>query len=104
MIERADLDLFRRQVQALLNRPNAAPQLAGVACQTRVIVGKLDTWSPVEQHRQMAAMIPHARLAVVEDCGHMSLVEQPAAVSAALLDWVRAPSLEDQPPVAQAAG
>jgi pimeloyl-ACP methyl ester carboxylesterase len=38
----------------------------------------------------MAAAIRGARLVVIEECGHMSTVEQPDAVTAALRDWLRA--------------
>jgi pimeloyl-ACP methyl ester carboxylesterase len=36
----------------------------------------------------MARMIPDARLCVVEDCGHLSTIEQPQAVTALLRDWL----------------
>ena len=38
-----------------------------------------DAWSPVAQHEEMAAMIPGAALAVVDDCGHMAPMERPDA-------------------------
>jgi pimeloyl-ACP methyl ester carboxylesterase len=88
MVERADSELFRLQINALLTRPNAEPLLAQIGLPTCVIVGNQDSWSPVEQSRAMAARIPGATLEVVEDCGHMSLVEQPEAISAALLGWM----------------
>jgi pimeloyl-ACP methyl ester carboxylesterase len=95
MVARADVGLFQRQIQALLTRPEAGPLLSSIDCETSVIVGRQDGWSPVEQHRQMASQIANGQLVVVEDCGHMSLVEQPEAVTAALLQWIRAPRLED---------
>ncbi len=36
----------------------------------------------------MAAAIPGARLAVIEDCGHMSLLERPAEVNRAMAAWL----------------
>ena len=38
----------------------------------------------MSQHEEIAASIPHSKLVVVEDCGHMSPVEQPDAVTNAL--------------------
>jgi pimeloyl-ACP methyl ester carboxylesterase len=35
----------------------------------------------------MADLIPHAQLTLVAECGHMSPMEQPEAVSQWLLDW-----------------
>jgi len=94
MIERADVALFKRQINALLTRPDAGPGLPRIEAPTHVMVGRQDGWSPVEQHREMAARIPNAELVVIEDCGHMSLVEQPQAVAAALVRWIQAPRPE----------
>ena len=88
MIERADSALFRSQIDALLNRPNAEPLLERIGCPTCVIVGNQDSWSPVEQSRAMAALIPGATLEIVEDSGHMSLVEQPEAINSVLQGWM----------------
>jgi len=90
MIERATPELFQRQIGALLTRPNAHKGLAAIPCPTAVIVGRQDAWSPLSQHEEMAALIPHAWLAVIEDSGHMSPVEQPEAVTEALADWLKA--------------
>jgi pimeloyl-ACP methyl ester carboxylesterase len=89
MVERATPQLFQRQIAALLGRPNAHRGLAAIPCPTAVIVGREDAWSPLAQHEEMAALIPEARLTVIEGSGHMSPVEQPQAVAEALLKWVR---------------
>ncbi|MEI9892324.1 MAG: alpha/beta hydrolase [Caulobacteraceae bacterium] len=89
MVERATPKLFQRQVGALLTRPNAHRGLAAIPCPTAVIVGRQDGWSPLAQHEEMAALIPHAWLTVIEDCGHMAPMEQPQAVAEALLRWLR---------------
>jgi pimeloyl-ACP methyl ester carboxylesterase len=88
MVMRATPEQHRRQIQALLNRPDARPQLPRIACQTLVMVGRQDRWSPLAQHEEIAALIPNAELVVIEDSGHMSLVEQPDQVSEALLRWL----------------
>jgi pimeloyl-ACP methyl ester carboxylesterase len=36
----------------------------------------------------MASAIPGSRLEVVEDCGHLSTLERPVEVSAALRRWL----------------
>ena len=53
------------------------------------IVGRQDAWSPLAQHEEIAALIPKAWLTVIEDCGHMSSVEQPEAVAEALVGWLQ---------------
>jgi pimeloyl-ACP methyl ester carboxylesterase len=37
----------------------------------------------------MAALIANSELVVIEHCGHMSTMEQPAAVTAALRHWLQ---------------
>ena len=52
--------------------------------------GRQDPVTPLADHEAMAACVPGARLAVVEDCGHLSTIEQPEAVTVELTRWLRA--------------
>ena len=88
MVMRATPEQHQRQIRALLNRPNLLPRLADITCPTLVMVGRQDRWSPLAQHEEMAARIPNAELVVIEDSGHMTLLEQPEQVSNALLRWL----------------
>jgi pimeloyl-ACP methyl ester carboxylesterase len=38
----------------------------------------------------MADAIPGARLVIIKDCGHLSTIEQPQAVNAAMAEWLTA--------------
>jgi pimeloyl-ACP methyl ester carboxylesterase len=87
MVMRSTPDTFANQQRALLGRPDACSVLSGIRCPTLVLCGRQDAWSPVSQHEEIAAAIPGAKLVIVENCGHMSPVEQPGAVTAALLEW-----------------
>ncbi|WP_432415838.1 alpha/beta fold hydrolase [Chromohalobacter israelensis] len=87
MIERKDPDTFAAQIDALLARPDATEQLAGIACPTLLLCGRQDAWSPLERHEEMAGLIPGSRLEVIEEAGHMSPMERPAAVARALDHW-----------------
>jgi pimeloyl-ACP methyl ester carboxylesterase len=87
MVLRSTPDTFANQQQALLDRPDAREVLPRIQCPTLVLCGREDQWSPVRQHEEIAAAIPHSKLVIVEHCGHMSPVEQPEAVTAALLEW-----------------
>lgn len=94
MIERSNPDQFAAQIQALLGRPDATAQLSDVRCPTLVLCGRQDTWSPLARHEIMAGLIPGAVLSVVEHSGHMSPMERPEAVSAAMRAWLSLPSTE----------
>ena len=87
MMARSNADIFAAQIRALLARPDAAPLLAGIRCPTLVLCGENDSWAPADRHRDMAARIPDARLILVPECGHMSTMERPEAITQALLDW-----------------
>lgn len=91
MIERSTPARFAAQIGALLGRPDAEPLLARIACPTTLICGRDDHWSPLARHEAMQAAIPGATLSVIERSGHMSTMEQPEAVSAALAEWLARP-------------
>jgi pimeloyl-ACP methyl ester carboxylesterase len=77
-----------RQVNALLNRPDASDVLRGVRCPTLVLCGREDRNSDVAHHELMAGLVPGAALTVIERCGHMCTLEQPAAVTGQLCAWL----------------
>jgi len=62
-----------------------APGLRTLPMPALVITGD-DDFAPLEVEREIAAAIPNARLAVLEDCGHFAYLEQPAAVRTLLAD------------------
>lgn len=88
MIDRRTPDFYAAQIRAMLGRPDATAVLPQIHCPTLVLCGREDTWSPLERHRRLAALIPASTLTIIEDCGHMSTLEQPDAVNAALRWWL----------------
>lgn len=88
MTMRVGRDAFIRQQTAILGRPDSRPGLSRIRVPTVVICGRQDQATPVEAAREIAADIDGARLVVVEDCGHLSTIEQPAAVNSALRAWL----------------
>jgi pimeloyl-ACP methyl ester carboxylesterase len=90
MIERKNADLFAAQTHALIHRPDATPLLGKIRCPTLCLCGQEDLWSPPRRHEEMGNLLERSSLTVVPYCGHMSTMERPAAVSAALRDWLLA--------------
>lgn len=78
-------EVFERQSLAVMNRPDSVPTLATITCPTSVICGREDTICPPSFHKLMAREITDARLVMIDDCGHMSSMEQPEIVTAELL-------------------
>jgi pimeloyl-ACP methyl ester carboxylesterase len=83
--------IFEAQIEALLARPPVEALLARLTCPTLVSVGDLDAWSPVAQHRDIAAAIPGAELRIVPGAGHMLPVEAPEAFNACISQWLALP-------------
>ena len=85
-----DAASFARQQEAIISRADSRPLLPAIACPTLVLCGREDALTPVAIHEEMAAAIPGARLVVVDGSGHLSPLEQPDAVTAALSAWLDA--------------
>lgn len=91
MMSRKSPEIFAAQVRALLNRPDASPVLEQIRCPALLLTGREDGWSGPAQHTAMASKIAGSQLVVVPDCGHMSMMERPVEVSAALRAWLAQP-------------
>ena len=89
MVLRMTPELHARQIRALVNRPDAAATLGQVACPVLLMVGRHDQWSPVAQHEDMLALLPGARLEIIEDACHFAPVERPGAVADILVPFLR---------------
>ena len=83
---------YARQVEALANRPDQRGVPAAITCPTVVLAGRDDPITTVEAHRALADAVPTARLAVVEQAGHLLSLDQPVATTAALRDWLAYPA------------
>jgi pimeloyl-ACP methyl ester carboxylesterase len=78
----------RNQQRAMLGRPDSHADLAAVRVPTLVLCGAGDAVTPPADHEAIAARVAGARLVVVPDSGHLSTIEQPAAVTEALSRWL----------------
>ncbi len=81
-------ETYIRHQQAIMARPDSRPDLPGIGQPTTVIVGAADTVTPPEHAAEMASAIPGARLVTLPDAGHLTPIEQPGLLTAALLEWL----------------
>jgi pimeloyl-ACP methyl ester carboxylesterase len=81
-------DGFRNEQTVAISRPDSRPLLVEIKVPTVVIVGRQDQVTPIARAHEMAADISHSHLVVIEDAGHMTPLEKPAEVSAALRRWL----------------
>ena len=88
------------QLALQATRIDERPGLARIRCPTLIIAGGDDALCRPERHLEMQALIAGSELVVLERCGHLSPLEQPAEVQSLLRRW-RAPALRplDREPV-----
>ncbi|MEL0302671.1 MAG: alpha/beta hydrolase [Rhodobiaceae bacterium] len=84
MAEAVGRDNFVLQQQAILNRRDQSDTLRGLAVPALVLCGSLDTLTPPDISREMAALAPQAELVILDGVGHLSTMEAPERVTAHL--------------------
>jgi len=88
MAERVGKEAFLRQQRAIIGRIDGRPSLGAIRCPTLVLCGREDQLTPLELSEEIAGLIPGSRLAIVEECGHLSTMERPWEASVFLRQWL----------------
>jgi 3-oxoadipate enol-lactonase len=89
VMERTPPEGIAGALRGMAIRRDRRAELAGISLPTLVLAGADDVIAPVEEAKAMAAAIPNARLEVVPHAGHLAPYENPSAVNAVLLDFLR---------------
>jgi pimeloyl-ACP methyl ester carboxylesterase len=89
MVRDTGPEAFVRQQRAIMARPDSRPDLPEIKCPTLVLVGDGDTLTPPKTAQEIASLIPGSRLVTIPDCGHLSPIERPDAVTRALVEWLQ---------------
>jgi pimeloyl-ACP methyl ester carboxylesterase len=84
-------EAFVRQLLAT-SRHEARERLAGLTMPVHVIGAEHDILLPIWKSRELAELIPGARLTVFEGAAHGVNVERAEAFNAAVLDFLAAPA------------
>ena len=90
MAETNGPEVFVRQQEAIIARPDSRGDLAGIAIPTLIVVGDGDQITPPDTAEELHKGIAGSRLVVVPRAGHLAVLEQPEAVQDALREWARA--------------
>jgi len=72
----------------MAERPDVTPQLSSIDVPTLLIVGEDDQISTVDEMQGIAEAMPQAQLVTVPDAGHMSPLENPEKVNAAIREFL----------------
>jgi len=89
MICRKSEDIFKRQIKALIERPDASDVLSHIQIPTLVMAGAFDGWATPTQHEEIAKHIPAIpEVAVIAPSGHMMMMEEPQLVAQHFNQWL----------------
>lgn len=69
-------------------RSSVVDRVSSIAVPTLIIIGRDDAATPLPKSEQLNQLIQGSQLVVIPDVGHSSSVEQPEAVTAAILDFL----------------
>jgi 3-oxoadipate enol-lactonase len=72
----------------MAQRPDVTASLCKIGCPALVIVGSQDAISTAAEMRSIADGIPGAEFVEIPDCGHMSPMEKPDEVNAAIARFI----------------
>ena len=81
-------DGFAKQQQAAMGRPDNRELLKELQIPALVLCGREDQVTPLALSEEMATLLLDAELVIVEAAGHMTTLEQPDAVKAAMAGWL----------------
>ena len=75
-------------LQGMAQRPDSTCLLPTIAVPVLLLAGAADQIIPPAKTQSMAASLPAATVAMIPQCGHMPMLEQPEATAKALADFV----------------
>jgi pimeloyl-ACP methyl ester carboxylesterase len=85
MMRDTGAERFVRQQTAVLNRIDYRPALSSITVPSTIIVGAQDVITPPEHAKALNRAIKGSHYVEIDDCGHLSSLERPEAVTGILL-------------------
>ncbi|GAB2648468.1 alpha/beta fold hydrolase [Kribbella swartbergensis] len=88
MGEETGSELLIRQLAAQATRIDERPGLRRISVPTLVLAAAADDLCTLDRHEEMHRLVPCSRLEVLESVGHLSTLEAPERVAAAMSAWL----------------
>jgi pimeloyl-ACP methyl ester carboxylesterase len=88
MAKRVGAETYVARQRAMMTRGDGRDLLRASNIPVRAIMGRQDGMSTYEAHAEIAELAPRGRFSVIEECGHMCIIERPQAATALLRDWL----------------
>jgi pimeloyl-ACP methyl ester carboxylesterase len=89
-LDRVDADTVAWYQRAMAQRPDSHAALRQWAGPTLVLWGAEDDLSPEEDQERLLGALPGSRRARIPGAGHLAVIEDPRAATAAILDFLAA--------------
>lgn len=83
-------EVFIRQSLALRDRPDQSETLRAVDVPTLILCGEQDRLCPPDRHRLMHDMVSGSTLAIINNAGHLPVLEQSEMTNEHLAGWLQA--------------
>ena len=88
MAERVGREGFIRQQTAIMNRSDQRSILAAIECPVLVVGGTQDQLTPIEWQQEIVDNVKNSQLEILDNCGHLSPLEQPEKLNIILEKWI----------------
>ena len=88
MLAEAPVEGIVGALDAMMNRRDSTPLLAGIEVPVLIVVGEEDALTPVKESRAMHAAIAGSTLAVIPRAGHVSNIERPTEFNSAMRNFL----------------
>lgn len=85
---RMSAEKYCLQVKAMIDDYESLPLLKKITAKTLMIHGSQDPLFSLEEHQVIQQNIRAGQLAIIEECGHVSPLERPQAVTALMRLWI----------------
>lgn len=88
MIAQAPLEGVIGGLEALMSRPDSTETCGTITVPTLVVVGDEDAITPPKEMRRMQQAIPGSRMEILQQAGHLSSLERPAAFNTVVTEFL----------------
>jgi pimeloyl-ACP methyl ester carboxylesterase len=88
LIAEAPVDGIVGALEAMIARPDSTPTLSEIDVPTLIVVGSEDVVTPPRDARVLHAAIPGSRMEILQQAGHLSNLERPAAFTTVITEFL----------------
>ncbi|WP_058448933.1 alpha/beta fold hydrolase [Legionella jamestowniensis] len=88
MAQEVGVENYKKQLSAILNKPDHSSLLPLIECPTLLIASRQDNVMPIERSEHMEKNLKRSELIYLEQCGHIAMLEKPDKINKILAGWL----------------